>query len=46
MRKLNPRNLTAALAVAFSVALQATAQKDDQSPTYVLISNVNIFIGE
>ncbi len=40
MRKLNPKNLTAALAVAVSVALPALAQ-DASGP--ILFTNVNVF---
>ncbi|WP_223429120.1 metal-dependent hydrolase family protein, partial [Tateyamaria pelophila] len=42
MRKLNPKNLTAALAVAASVALPAAAQ-DASGP--ILFTNVNVFDG-
>ena len=42
MRKLNPKNLTAALAVAVSVALPAVAQ-DASGP--ILFTNVNVFDG-
>jgi imidazolonepropionase-like amidohydrolase len=42
MRKLNPKNLIAALAVAVSVALPAAAQ-DASGP--ILLTNVNVFDG-
>ncbi|SFL56572.1 metal-dependent hydrolase family protein [Shimia aestuarii] len=42
MRKLNPKTLTAALAVAVSVALPAAAQ-DASGP--ILFTNVNVFDG-
>ncbi|AXI53370.1 hydrolase [Sulfitobacter sp. JL08] len=42
MRKLNPRNLTAALAVAVSFGLPAAAQ-DASGP--ILFTNVNVFDG-
>ncbi len=42
MRKLNPKNLTAALVVAVSVGLPAAAQ-DASGP--ILFTNVNVFDG-
>ena len=42
MKKLNPKNLFAALAVAVSVALPAAAQ-DASGP--ILFTNVNVFDG-